>query len=309
MRTTSEMHRWVSGVNDAIARPVHPHPLSRVESSSAQTPELLFEPAPGGASDLGDEEDARSYSSSVSFELAAPRTPASDFLGAAGVGQAYLSPSWGGGGNDEPEPSVLFGLGLEATSKSASLRHTVSDSNLLPAYQSFAGLGIQVPPSPPREAAPTATGYQEPEPEKPLAPAASGRLWWAPASRLRERASQLFFSASPPQATTNAASPAPFPRSPIDVATGRSLLPASPRTPTLHSRRSQPQLLRRAISSAGLVAPATVRQIRVVAKSSRDSLGSLESCVVVGASVSGDEGEREGEVMPSWGEDLLGRRW
>ncbi|BGO95092.1 hypothetical protein NBRC10512_006375 [Rhodotorula toruloides] len=307
MRTTSEMHRWVSGVNEAI-RP-HPHPLSRVSTSldsDARTPELCFDLAPG-ATDAEEEEDARSYSSSVSFELAT-RTPQSNFRGAMGMGagEGYLSPPWGGGNNELVAP-----FGLDAASKRTSLRHTVSDSNLLPAYQSFAGLGIQVPPSPPRVVPSEAEQAEEKEQRRPPTPVASGRLWWAPATLLRERASQLFFppsSSSPSASASPALSAAPFPRSPIDAATGRSLLPSSSSRP-LHTRRSQPQLLRRAISTAGLVAPATVRQIRVVAKSSRDSLGSLESCVLVGGSVSGDEGEREGETVPSWGEDLLGRRW
>ncbi|EGU11127.1 putative Chloride channel [Rhodotorula toruloides ATCC 204091] len=306
MRTTSEMYRWVSGVNEAIRPQPQPHPLSRVSTSldsDARTPELCFDLAPGQDAEEEMEEDARSYSSSVSFELAT-RTPQTNFVG--GMGEGYLSPSWGGGNDELSAP-----FGLDAASKRTSLRHTVSDSNLLPAYQSFAGLGIQVPPSPPHVASTAAEQAEEKETRRPPTPVASGRLWWAPATLLRERASQLFFpphSSSPSTSASPALSAAPFPRSPIDAATGRSLLPSSS-SRALHTRRSQPQLLRRAISTAGLVAPATVRQIRVVAKSSRDSLGSLESCVIVGGSVSGDEGEREGEMVPSWGEDLLGRRW
>ncbi|BGP34943.1 hypothetical protein JCM10296v2_006767 [Rhodotorula toruloides] len=170
MRTTSEMHRWVLGVNEAIRPQPHPHPLSRVSTScdsKARTPELCFDLAPGQDKDEEEmEEDARSYSSSVSFELAT-RTPQTNFVGAR---EGYLSPSWGGRNDEHSAP-----FGLEAASKRNSLRHTVSDSNLLPAYQSFAGLGIQVPPSPPHAVSITAE-QEEKETRRPPTPVASGRL-------------------------------------------------------------------------------------------------------------------------------------
>lgn len=324
MRSTSEMHRWVEGVNEVYPPPAPPAPFASVAASAtAVTPELHFEPAV----DIDDEEDAassRSYSSSISFS-GSPPTPQPMFgerdctvILAGSSSGSHLSP---------PGPAAADEASADLPrNKHLSLRHTVSDSNLLPAYQSFAGLGIAAPSAPltlqsqlaaTRPPNPTAhsTGAV------PTATASTAGLWGT--SHLRHRASQLFSLA--------------LARSPVDAATGRSFFTSSPPSSdpaplastslshraSLASRapaaaRAPPRLLRKAVSSAGLVSAPQVRRTRVVTRASWESFGSLEAKVSLDerrrsgmgfGSAAEEEGEEAAGGGIGWGEDLLGRAW
>ncbi|GAA5865175.1 hypothetical protein JCM3774_002161 [Rhodotorula dairenensis] len=362
MRTVSDMHRWVETVNEVYPtlppapapQPVQSHltpiPASTTSSSTAIMPELHFEhTADRSDNDDDDADDAascRSYSSSISFS-GSPPTPQPVF---GGVDYAVMvAPSSFSGDSHHHHhhhhlsPPMLMHDADVPRNKRLSLRHTVSDSNLLPAYQSFAGLGISAPSPPPRPSPGTAHGSQlsvtKPGSQVGLATAGGSSsavaimaahalssggggtgLWGTTA--LRARASQLFSLA--------------MARSPVDAATGRSFLnmpptPASTGTSSFPSsaapgpsssssasaaaaRRAPPRLLRKAVSSGGLVSAPQVRRTRVVAKASWESFGSLEAKVSLdggrpGSAASNGGGDADLDGGIGWGEDLLGRAW
>ncbi|BGP19537.1 hypothetical protein JCM10213v2_007632 [Rhodosporidiobolus nylandii] len=181
------------------------------------------------------------------------------------------------------------------------LRHAISDSVLdgtgatfhqqEGGYQSFTGLGITLPPSFLDNPSPSSScGSDEGEngapvvhitpPAPPPGQARSGS-WLVPTLPfLRERASQLFTLSSPSASA-------------FDVATGRSRSPSGGEG---GKAGHGPRLLRKAVSTAGLVRPVTT-QATVGTRSSAESL----SLSIDSLSASGEEGGR--------GEGLLGRRW
>ncbi|GAA5984615.1 hypothetical protein JCM10908_003426 [Rhodotorula pacifica] len=315
MRTVSEMHRWVETVNEVYPPPMPALaaiPASTATSSTAVMPELHFEHTPD---DDDDAASSRSYSSSVSFS-GSPPTP---------------QPAFGEVDYTLVIPSSFSGLHLSPPmhdadvprNKRLSLRHTVSDSNLLPSYQPFSGLGISTPSSPrasqsqlsatrPEQADAAASSHSGGTSESTTTitaanSAGASGLWGT--TLLRARASQLFSLA--------------MARSPVDAATGRSFFTmpspspvpsSSARSPHLaSSQRAPPKLLRKAVSSAGLVSAPQVRRTRVVTKASWESFGSLEAKVSIeggrpgSTSSGGAEGDLDGGI--GWGEDLLGRAW
>lgn len=362
MRTVSDMHRWVETVNEVYpplpppaSQPVlsshmTPIPASTASSSTAVMPELHFEHAADGDDD--DDDDAascRSYSSSISFS-GSPPTPQPVF-GAVDYAVLVAPSSFSGGSSQHhlsPPMTAMHDADVPRN-KRLSLRHTVSDSNLLPAYQSFAGLGISAPPTArssqlaatkpgPAELARAGGSFAAVGTMAANASMSSTRgtghgaggsgLWGT--TLLRTRASQLFSLA--------------MARSPVDAATGRSFLtmpaprPASAaasafpssfpgsgpgsvaaaaRSPPLVAQsRAPPRLLRKAVSSAGLVSAPQVRRTRVVTKASWESFGSLEAKVsldggrpgsITSNGGGGDDADLDGGV--GWGEDLLGRAW
>lgn len=315
LRTVSEMHRWVETVNEVYPPPpMPPIPGSTTSSATAVMPELHFEHT--ADDDEDDDDDAascRSYSSSISFS-GSPPTPQPLF---GGVDYGVVAPSSFSGSHLSP-PVPVHDADLPRN-KRLSLRHTVSDSNLLPSYQSFAGLGISAPSPPaalrsqlaatrPAQMDLVATGRETTAmiTSSSSAAATASGLWGT--TLLRTRASQLFSLA--------------MARSPVDAATGRSFFTmpppplARPEPTTFRSAppysRAPPKLLRKAVSSAGLVSAPQVRRTRVVTKASWESFGSLEAKVSLeggrpGSAASGGEADLDGGI--GWGEDLLGRAW
>ena len=314
LRTVSEMHRWVETVNEVYPPP--PMPASTASSATAVMPELHFEHT---ADDDDDAASCRSYSSSISFS-GSPPTPQPLF---GGVDYGVVAPSSFSGSHLSP-PVPVHDADLPRN-KRLSLRHTVSDSNLLPSYQSFAGLGISAPSPPPTPrsqlaatrpaqmdlvAAGRETSAMITSSSSSAATVAASGLWGT--TLLRTRASQLFSLA--------------MARSPVDAATGRSFFTMPPPSPSsarpegttfrsAHSQphsRAPPKLLRKAVSSAGLVSAPQVRRTRVVTKASWESFGSLEAKVSLdggrpGSAASGEDADLDGGI--GWGEDLLGRAW
>ncbi|GAA6052934.1 hypothetical protein JCM3770_006741 [Rhodotorula araucariae] len=312
MRSASEMQHWVEGVAEAYPPPpsaLHPHPLSHSSlpvapssSSLEATPQLVqYHPQ-----DDDDSASARSYSSSLSLDYSPPTPHHPLPLAHARSFCPTISISPDGDSPLRPRAGKSSGNSLV-------LRHAVSDSHLLtspsftafPAYESFSGLGISVP-SPSSSHAPSPPHTPQRVATPPPAPGMFSSMWVP--SLLRERASQLFSHAASPATGSATSSRPPTPgafASPFDAATGLS--PSQRRLLTAahaHVHGRAPKLLRKAVSAGGLrvAAQGRVTRARVEAKSSRESLGSLEAAPV--------PGDGEGAVVASaWGEDLLGRRW
>jgi len=326
MRSASEVLHWVDGVNQEFPPPAPPlvsapHPLSRSSlpiafgSSLESTPQLLQY----GARD-DDSASARSYSSSLSLDFSPP-TPHHPLPSSSMHATSFCPTIAISGDADSPTKPRHAGAGL---GNSLVLRHAASDSHLLttsssslafPRYESFSGLGISLP-TPAFDPTPPHTPHRVATP-----PPAPGAFSGVP-SLLRERVSQLFsFSASPtfPSSSSSTSStrpPSPF-ASPIDAATGlspsqrRLLSAAHAHAHTLARERGRaPHLLRKAVSAGGLrvAALSQVTRAKVEAKSSRESLGSLEAAPVVEAAAGGAGAEVD-LMASAWGEDLLGRRW
>ncbi|GAA5849596.1 hypothetical protein JCM9279_007282 [Rhodotorula babjevae] len=326
MRSASEVLHWVDGVNQEFPPPAPPlvsapHPLSRSSlpvafgSSLESTPQLLQY---GGRDD--ETASARSYSSSLSLDYSPP-TPHHPLPSSSMHATSFCPTIAISGDADSPTKPRHAGAGL---GNSLVLRHAASDSHLLttsssslafPRYESFSGLGISLP-TPAFDPPPPHTPHRVATP-----PPAPGAFSGVP-SLLRERVSQLFsFSASPtfPSSSSSTSStrpPSPF-ASPIDAATGlspsqrRLLSAAHAHAHSLARERGRaPQLLRKAVSAGGLrvAALSQVTRARVEAKSSRESLGSLEAAPVVEATA-GAAGAEVDVMASAWGEDLLGRRW
>ncbi|KPV71535.1 uncharacterized protein RHOBADRAFT_50422 [Rhodotorula graminis WP1] len=326
MRSASEVLHWVDGVNQEFPPPAPPlvsapHPLSRsslpigLGSSLESTPQLLQY----GARD-DDTASARSYSSSLSLDYSPP-TPHHPLPSSSAHASSFCPTIAISGDADSPTKPRHAGAGL---GNSLVLRHAASDSHLLttsssssafPRYESFSGLGISLP-TPAFDASPPHPPHRVATP-----PPAPGAFSGVP-SLLRERVSQLFsFSASPtfPSSSSSTSStrpPSPF-ASPFDAATGlspsqrRLLSAAHAHAHTLARERGRaPHLLRKAVSAGGLrvAALSQVTRAKVEAKSSRESLGSLEAAPVVDAAVGRAAAEADW-MANAWGEDLLGRRW
>lgn len=317
MRSASELRNWVSGVAEAYAPAATveqaPHPLSQAfppvaSSSLDSTPQLVF--CRSSLDEDANSTSARSYSSSLSLDFSPP-TPPHHFPHNPVISVSHETPVKSRG----PASALV-------------LRHTASDSRLLPnsgafpRYESFAGLGIQLPPSSPSPPlsprTPLTPRAAQPAPPPSVASGAFSSVWIP--SLLRERASQLFYGSngapssssavgvggSASVASSRSSSPAPPFASPLEAATG--LTPTQRQRLLLaHGRgRNEPKLLRKAVSmGSGLV---RVDARRVESRSSRESLGRLEARET---SIDGvDEGlEAFAAGGGGWGEDLLGRRW
>ncbi|GAA5903935.1 hypothetical protein JCM8208_001732 [Rhodotorula glutinis] len=326
MRSASEVLHWVDGVNQEFPPPAPPlvsapHPLSRsslpigLGSSLESTPQLLQY----GARD-DDTASARSYSSSLSLDYSPP-TPHHPLPSSSAHATSFCPTIAISGDADSPTKPRHAGAGL---GHSLVLRHAASDSHLLttsssssaiPRYESFSGLGISLP-------TPAFDPLPPPMPHRVATPPPAPGAFSGVPSLLRERVSQLFsFSASPtfPSSSSSTSStrpPSPF-ASPIDAATGlspsqrRLLSAAHAHAHTLARERGRaPHLLRKAVSAGGLrvAALSQVTRAKVEAKSSRESLGSLEAAPVVEAASAGTAAEAD-LMASAWGEDLLGRRW
>ncbi|GAA5995329.1 uncharacterized protein JCM10292_005106 [Rhodotorula paludigena] len=317
MRSASELRNWVSGVAEAYAPAATveqaPHPLSQAfppaaSSSLESTPQLVF--CRSSLDEDANSTSARSYSSSLSLDFSPP-TPPHHFPHNPVIAVSHETPVKSCG----PASALV-------------LRHTASDSRLLPnsgafpRYESFAGLGIQLPPSSP---SPPLSPRTPPTPRaahfahSPSVASGAFSSVWIP-SLLRERASQLFYGSngapssssavgiggSASVASSRSSSPAPPFASPLEAATG--LTPTQRQRLLLaHGRgRNEPMLLRKAVSmGSGLV---RVDAKRVESRSSRESLGRLEARETCIDGV--DEGlEAFAAGGGGWGEDLLGRRW
>ncbi|GAA5853220.1 hypothetical protein JCM8547_000246 [Rhodosporidiobolus lusitaniae] len=302
LRTSSEMHQWVS----SVAMASHPSPLLSGSTSTAPTPELnpssSFRPAQAEG-EFGSPVSGRSYSSSLSTS---PPTP-----------NSYRRPPRDVGGNSK-NSSSLFPPASSASELQRSLRHAVSESALDAStvtdaasphstYQSFTGLGIILPPSfasldepPPPPSFPSSSlpGDQT-HPQISLSPPAPHphrySSWLAaPTHFLRERTSQIFSLSS-----ASAAS----------AAVGRSASQRAQDRLAASAGGGGPKLLREAVSSAGLVAVPVLSQASVGTRSSAESLS-----LSIDSYVAHEEEEREMERLAGTGgreggEDLLGRRW
>ncbi|GAA5979610.1 hypothetical protein JCM11641_007886 [Rhodosporidiobolus odoratus] len=252
-----------------------------IPGSSSATPQL----DPSGHFGSPCSSSGVSYSSSLSIS---PPTPASG-----------LRPTFAVAGPCSSSPGNLSTPRLAPAKH--SLRHAVSDSGLglggsmagsdvdlrSGGYASFTGLGITVPSSfltvpygrsPPVPASsassPTSISFAEP-PTPTLAPTtttpAGPKLspWLAPSLFLRERASQIFSSS---------------PSSAVDTAVGHTA--AQRQETNLNSNNDSggggsgrgvgPRLLRKAVSTAGLVCRPVTTQATVVGEGAR-SMSSVES--------------------------------
>ncbi|GAA5914797.1 hypothetical protein JCM6882_007276 [Rhodosporidiobolus microsporus] len=324
IRSTRDMREWVSGVETAMA--YSSSSSSSVGGSYAPTPQLepSMRRAPASAAQaagdtFGSPTSGRSYSSSLSLS-ASPPTPNS-LRRVTSPAQPTLALSCA-----SPAGASLSPYGTCAGTARQSLRHVVSESALggggaggaTGGYQSLTGLGIALPPSflhdDPYSSRAAADDDDEddahtPTPSTPsvhVTPPApppgalssgNGYSWLAPTAHffLRQRASQVF---SPFGAASSA----------VDAATGttatqrweaQAAAAGAEGKSRLGGGGGRPKLLRKAMSSAGLVRPVTTQAV-VGTKSSAESLSlSIESVL---SSSPGEEGVFGGE-------DLLGRRW